>query len=308
LAGALSNLVRGEGNARTAMNGMMIGTVTNIVLDPVFILSGFTIGQRHIPLLGLGVGGAAIATVLGNAFTVVYFILYIGKGASSMSLSLSDFRIGDGICKGVIAIGLPASLNSILMSASNIILNRFLVVYGDIPVAAMGIAMKANMLVVFIQIGLAMGSQPLIGYSYGAKNYVRMKAVMKFSMICNIISGTVLTVLYIAWTRSIVSVFIPDEAVITEGVRMLRALMLSAPLLGVMFVFEFAFQAMGLAVQTLVLSISRQGFVFIPMLFIGRAVAGLNGLIFAQPVADIIAVFISFGMFFSLEKKTGLNR
>lgn len=303
LANAFGNLVRGEGSSQISMIGMMIGTVANIILDPIFILPQVTVGHWTVPLLNMGVGGAAIATVIGNAMTVVYFLLYIASGKSMMSLSPKQFKIGGGILAGVIVIGIPASLNNILMSTSNMFMNRFLVGYGDNAVAAMGIAMKANMLVAFVQLGLAMGVQPLLGYNYGAKNYDRMKAVMKFSIIVNVLLGTILMILYMAFTRQIVGVFIPNEAVITEGIRMLRALMISAPVLGIMFVFEFAFQAFGKAAQTLMLSVSRQGFVFIPMLFIGNALAGLNGIIYAQALADIIAVFISLGMFLALNKE-----
>lgn len=306
LSTAFSSLVRGEGAAKVSMNGMMIGTVANIILDPVFILRSVSLGPIQMRLLGMGVGGAAIATVLGNILTVAYYLVYILKGKSLLSLHLSDFMIGGGILTGVIAIGLPASLNSILMSASNIILNKFLASYGDIAIAAMGIAMKANMLVIFVQLGFSMGSQPLVGYNYASGNFTRMKSVMRFTMICNVIAGTILTTIYLIFTHSIVGVFIDNAEVIAEGVSMLRALMLSAPVLGIMFVFEFAFQAFGKAVPALVLSISRQGFVFIPLLFIGRIIAGLNGIIFAQPIADVVAIFISLGMF--LKIKNGLEK
>ncbi|MCK9170796.1 MAG: MATE family efflux transporter [Treponema sp.] len=303
LSSAFSNLVRGEGSAKISMNGMMLGTIANIILDPVFILDKISFGPAHIDFLGMGVVGAAIATVIGNILTVAYYLVYILKGKSLLSLRLSDFMTGGGILTGVIAIGLPASINNILMSTSNIILNKFLAAYGDIAIASMGIAMKANMLVAFVQLGLAMGSQPLIGYNYGSRNFKRMKSIMRFTMICNIIAGTTLMAVYLVFTDQIVAIFIDNREVIEQGILMLRALMLSAPVLGIMFVFEFTFQALGKAVPTLVLSISRQGFVFIPMLFIGRLFAGLNGIIFAQPVADILAVFISLGMFLKINKE-----
>ncbi len=302
LATAYNNLIRGEGAAKTSMAGMMLGTVANIILDPIFILPDLKIGNFVIPLLGMGVTGAAIATVLGNMISVVYFLIFIRSGRSILSLRPADFKIGGGIFTGVIAIGLPASLNNVLMSLSNIMMNKMLVQYGDIAVASMGIAMKANMLVVFIQLGLAAGIQPLIGYNYGAKNYARMKSIMKFAMLCNVTIGTILTGIYVIYAREIVNLFIENREVIDTGTLMLRALMVSNPILGVMFVFTFTFQAMGKAVQPLILSISRQGFVFIPMLFIGRAFAGLNGVIFAQPVADFVSIFISLGMFLAISR------
>ena len=168
---AFSNLVRSEGASRHAMLGMMTGTVVNIVLDPIMILG-----------LGWGVAGAAIATVIGNLASLLYYLLYFWRGKTILSVAPRDFRMRS-VAGAVVAIGLPASVNNLLMSFATIILNNFLASYGDAPVAAMGIATKANMLVVFVQLGLAMGIQPLIGYSYGARNYDRLRSIMKFSMI-----------------------------------------------------------------------------------------------------------------------------
>ncbi len=303
LSTAFNNLVRGEGSAKTSMAGMMTGTIANIILDPIFILPSFSFGSITIPLLGLGVQGAATATVLGNLISFIFFFVIILSGKSILSLNYKDFKIAGGIFAGVIAIGLPASLNNVLMSTSNIIMNKLLAHYGDISVASMGIAMKANMLVIFIQIGLAAGVQPIIAYNYGAHNYTRMKSTMYFTMIVNVILGTILTALYMVFAGNIVNLFINNEEVVKVGTIMLRALMISNPFLGIMFVFEFSFQAMGKATQSLILAVSRQGFVFIPMLFIGRLLAGENGIIYAQPVADIAALFISYGMYHSLKKK-----
>uniref|UniRef100_UPI00388F0D57 MATE family efflux transporter n=1 Tax=Treponema sp. TaxID=166 RepID=UPI00388F0D57 len=207
---AFTNLIRGEGAAQSSMKGMMAGTVANIILDPVFILDSFL----GIPCLGMGVAGAAIATVLGNLVSIVIFFAHILKPSSILTLSPKYFAIRNGIMKGVLLIGLPASITNILMSLSNILMNTFLVKYGDVAVAGMGIAMKANMLVVFVQMGLAAGVQPLIGYNYGARNFQRMKGTIKFSVMCNIIAGVFLGILYFTFTRQIVSVFIGDEAVI----------------------------------------------------------------------------------------------
>ena len=291
LSTAYSNLVRGEGAANTAMIGMMSGTVANIILDPIMILT-----------LKMGVSGAAIATVIGNGVSLAIYLVHICSKKSLLSVNIKDFRIGERIATSVIAIGLPASLNNILMSLSNIVMNNFLSKYGDIPVASMGVAMKANMLVVFLQIGVAAGVQPLIGYCYGAKNFKRMKGSMRFAMLVNLVIGCLMTTVYFFFSRNIISMFISDANVIDTGNTMLRALMISAPVLGVLFIFNFSFQAMGKALQALALSVSRQGFVFLPMLFIGRAIAGLNGLIYAQPVADLVSIFIAVSMFLVINK------
>ena len=168
------NLVRGEGAAKESMIGMVIGQVINIILDPIFILApGNKLFGITLPFgFDMGVKGAAIATVIGNIASVLYFIVYFMRGKSILSISPKRFSAKDGIVKGVVSVGLPASLNNLLMSLSNIVVNIFLAKYGDNAVAAMGVAMKANMLVVMLQIGLAQGIQPLVGYCYGAKNVV----------------------------------------------------------------------------------------------------------------------------------------
>ena len=288
---AFSNLVRSEGASRHAMLGMMTGTVVNIVLDPIMILG-----------LGWGVAGAAIATVIGNLASLLYYLLYFWRGKTILSVAPRDFRMRS-VAGAVVAIGLPASVNNLLMSFATIILNNFLASYGDAPVAAMGIATKANMLVVFVQLGLAMGIQPLIGYSYGARNYDRLRSIMKFSMICTVVMGAALTAAYFFGTEAIIRAFIADEAVIGYGVPMLRALMLSGPFLGILFIFMNALQAMGKAVPSLVLSLSRQGLIFLPALALLNALLGLDGVVYAQPIADLFSIALAAVLFIAVERR-----
>ena len=285
LSNALSNIIRCVGAATESTIGMMAGTITNIILDPIMILG-----------LGWGVRGAAIATVIGNIVNVGYYLWYLLRHKELLSFAPRDFR-WRAIAGPVVGIGLPTALNNILMSVSNILLNNFLAGYGDTAVAAMGVAMKANMLVVFLQLGLALGVQPLIGYNYGAKNITRLHKITTFSILCTLVMGVALTVVYYIAADAIVGVFIDDARVVADGVPMLRALMWSAPVLGIMFVVSNALQAMGKAVPSLVLSISRQGFVFIPMLFILNSLFHLQGIIYAQPVADLFSVVLSVALF-----------
>ena len=189
------------------------------------------------------------------------------------------------------------------MSATNILLNNFLSSYGDASVAAMGVATKANMLVIFVQLGLAMGVQPLIGYAYGAKNVSRLKGVTTFSVLCTTLMGVVLTAVYWFGADRIISVFIADPTVISAGVPMLRALMWSAPVLGVLFVLTNALQAMGRVAASLVLSVSRQGFIFVPCLFLFNALFGLDGIIYTQPIADLCSIVMAILMFHHITRK-----
>lgn len=299
------NLVRGEGAAKDSMIGMVIGQIVNIILDPIFILSsGDNMFGISLPVgFGLGVKGAAIATVLGNVVSVGYFLIYFMRGKSILSITPKRYSLGDGIPKGVINVGFPAALNNLLMSLSNIVVNIFLAKYGDNAVAAMGVAMKANMLVVMLQIGLAQGIQPLIGYCYGPHNFTRMRKSIRFGMMCNIIIGGAVTVFYIVFRRNVIGVFIDDPSVIEYGVKMLTALMVPGTVLGIMFIINFAFQGMGKGAQSLILAGSRQGLIYLPMLLIMNYFVGLEGIIWAQPVADLCSVVLAVIMFSSTMKK-----
>lgn len=296
---AVGNLVRGEGAAKESMIGMVLGQLVNIVLDPIFILDkGDKLFGLSMPFgLDMGVAGAAIATVLGNVATVIYFLVYFLRGKSILSITPKRFTVKNGVFKGVVSVGLPAALNSLLMSLSNIIVNIVLVSFGDNAVAAMGVAMKANMLVVMLQVGLAQGVQPLIGYCFGARKVDRMKKCMRFSMMCNVIIGVFMTAFYLIFRENVISMFIDNAEVVDLGVKMLTALMSPGPVIGIMFVLNFAFQGMGKGVQSLILSIGRQGIIYIPLLFIMRATVGLEGIIWAQAAADFICVIMSLIMF-----------
>lgn len=289
---AFANILRGEGAAKESMIGNLIGTVTNIILDPIMILG-----------LGWGVTGAAIATVIGNMAACAFYLLYFLRKKSVLSIHPKYFRMGQGIAAGVMAIGIPASLNNILMSIANIILNNVLGGYGDTPVAAMGVAMKANMLVVLLQIGLCVGIQPLIGYNYGSGNTKRLKKVFRFTGCCAVVMGTVLTLLMVVAREYIISAFINDAAVIDAGIEMMIALQLSGPVIGILFLCINTMQGMGKAVPSLILTVCRQGLVFVPLVLILNALFGLEGVIYAQAVADFFSIILAASICFVIIRK-----
>ena len=295
----VANLIRGEGAARESMTGMVIGQIVNIILDPIFILKkGEILFGFKLPFgLGLGVKGAAIATVIGNIVTVIYFTAYFLQMKSILSITPKRYSAKNGIARGVISVGAPAALTNLLMSLSNIVINMFLSRYGDNAVAAMGISMKANMLVVMLQLGLAQGIQPLVGYCFGAKNYERMNKSIRFSTFCNLGIGITLSAVCLIARKQIIGAFIDNPEVIGYGVKMLTALMSSGAILGVLFIINFSFQGMGKGLQSLLLAVGRQGFVYLPTLFIMDKLVGLEGLIWSQPIADIICIIASLIMY-----------
>ena len=287
VSNSFSNIIRAEGNAKTAMMGMIIGNLMNIVLDPLMIL-GF----------GWNVAGAAIATVLGNIFSAGFYIRHLVSRKSMLSVNPKDYRAGNGIAKGVMAIGVPASLNSILLSTSNIIINNMMVNYGDMAVAGLGVAMKVNMIVVMLLVGLGSGIQPLLGYCYGAGNRKRYVDVLKFSLALAFGLSMVMTAICYFGAGGLVKAFLDNPDAYDYGIMFARTYIYSGPVMGILFVFMNAIQATGAAVPSLILSVSRQGVIYLPILFLFRNVFDSPRMLAAsQPVTDYLAAILAAVLF-----------
>ncbi|MEG1437265.1 MAG: MATE family efflux transporter, partial [Oscillospiraceae bacterium] len=285
-------IIRAEGAAKESMTGMMLGTVINIILDPLFIL-GFK----------MGVFGAAFATIIANVISVVYYIIYLIKRSENLSISPKKFKPTSSIVKNIFSIGAPASLTNMLVGLASIFLNNYAVLYGDTVVAALGIVNKIMMLPVLISIGLCQGVQPLIGYNYSANNIKRMKDTLKFTGILGTGISVFITVLLFFIGKYAVNIFINDPQTVELGTHFLRVCLISIPFFGIMFLFISTFQALGKALPSLVLAISRQGLVFIPVLALGNYFFGLNGIVYAQPIADIASTIISVVMAYFVFRK-----
>lgn len=287
VSNSFSNIIRAEGKAKTAMKGMVVGNLINIVLDPVMIL-----------LFGWNVAGAAIATVLGNIYSAFYYTRHLTNPNSILSIKKSDYKMEKGIILGVFAIGIPASLNSILMSVSNIVINNVMKGFGDMAVAGLGAAMKVNMIVVMLLIGLGTGVQPLLGYCYGAGNRKRYMAVLRFSIVLALMLSVIMTFICYVFALDLVKVILDDPEALGFGESFSRIYILSGPIMGILFVMINAIQSTGAALPSLILSISRQGLLYMPILYIFTHIFDeARMMALAQPVTDYLAALLAVILF-----------
>ncbi len=287
ISSCFSNILRAEGQPNKAMMGQILGNLLNVLLDPVLIL-----GFRW------GIAGAAIATVAGNLAGAGYYILHFLRGRSTLSIHIRDLSFRDGIGAGVLAIGIPASLGSLLMSLSQIIINARMAGYGDMALAGMGVAMKVTMMTGMVCIGFGQGGQPLLGYCVGAGLWERFKKIMGFSILFSLGLSAAMTGLCYLLRGPIIRVFLTEPASFDFALTFTSILLTTSFLFGVFYVLANALQAMGAAAQALVINLSRQGLIYIPALYILQALLGATGLAWAQPVADLLSTVLVAMLYF----------
>lgn len=293
ISNCYANIIRSEGKAGMAMIGQLGGNLINVILDPILILA-----------LGWNVVGAAIATAVSNIISAAYYIGYFKFGNSMLSINIKDFSVKDNILKGVLAIGIPAALGDVLMSVSSIVLNGQMARFGDMAVAGIGVAMKVTMITGMICIGFGQGIQPLLGYCVGAKNWKRYKESLRFSVIFGLGLSTFMTVVCYIFDNQIVSAFLSEQEAMSYGVEFSKILLTTSFLFGMFYVLSNALQAMGAATSALIINMSRQGLIYIPAIFILQGIIGMDGLIWAQPVADVLSVLLVIALYrITLKKK-----
>lgn len=292
ISNCYGNIIRTEGESAKAMFGLLLGNLINVILDPVFIL-----------VLKMDIKGAAIATLLGNIVGACFYISYFAKGKSILSIHIKDFTMKQGIAISVLSIGVPAALGDMLMSVSQIIINSQMSHYGDMAVAGIGVSMKVVTITGMICMGLGQGIQPILGYCVGAKMWKRFKDVFQFTIIFALALGSILTIICYIFTNQIVSIFLTNQTAFAYSVQFARILLSTSFLFGVFYVLVNSLQAMGAATPALLISMSRQGIIYIPALFILQAVMGMTGLLWAQPVADLLSILIAALLFVKTLKK-----
>jgi len=284
---SMNNVVRAEGNAKIAMGTMLIGAITNIILDPIFIF-GFNMGIR----------GAALATVISQGVTFVWLMYYFLSGKSVMKFHIRHLKPDKGIAVEAFSIGASSSVRQISGSVLVAILNHTLALYGgDISIALFGLINRLSMFALMPAFGVAQGFQPIAGFSYGAKRYSRTKKSLYLTIIVATIITTTGFLIMMLFPSQLIGLFTTDQDLIARGIMPLRIIILTFPFIGFMVVVSTLFQAIGKPVQALILSMARQIIFLIPLIFILPRLFKLNGVWYSFPLADFLTMILSVVLF-----------
>lgn len=278
----MASVVRAEGMILPGMLSNMAGTVTNIILDPVFIL-----------WFHMGVTGAATATVIGNLVASAMLVFFIRTQSGILTLSPKPALRKPSLLFHTAAVGLPNGISSVLSGFASTFSNQILSAYGSGVIAAMAAAGRATMVITMIQMGICIGVSPLLAYNYGAKNMPRLRETLIKTAVLTIGFGTIATVGCFAGRDVLIGLFLKDAANAQIGKQMMFWLLIASPLLGFYYLSSNFLQAAGNAFLATIISILRQGALLIPCLYGMHALLGLTGVAVAHTVSDILSVAIS---------------
>lgn len=281
----MSNLARADGSPKYSMSCMVLGAIINTVLDPIFIF-----------VFKLGVAGAAWATVIGQFFSFALALRYAWH-FRHIHLERRHFVPGFRQWLKTASLGMSNSLNQVAITFVQIVLNNSLTYYGalsvygsEIPLAACGIVMKVNAILLAIIIGISQGSQPIIGFNYGARQYGRVREVYRLAVTCNLVVSAVGFILFQFFPQAIISIFGNGDALYFEfAVKFMRIFLLMVLLNGVQLLSSNFFSAIGKPLKGALLSLTRQVFFLVPLLLILPLFFGIDGIMYAAPVADTAA-------------------
>lgn len=279
----MNNIVSSEGAAKTAMCALMAGAVLNVALDPIFIYT-----------FHLGVAGAAIATAISQIVSTVVYLCYIFQKKSVFTFSIKECCFAKEIMSEILKIGIPTLLFQLLTSLSISMINNAAKEYGGSALAAMGPLTKIMSMGTLIVFGFLKGFQPIAGFSYGAKKFDRLREAIRISVLWSTIFCIVFGLIATIFSAQIMSLFTKDDVeMIRVGSAALRANGFSFILFGFYTVYSFLFLVMGKAAAGCFLGACRQGICFIPVILILPTVWGLSGVLYAQPIADVISAIIT---------------
>lgn len=291
----LNNIVRAEGNPLLSMKVMIISSVLNIGLDPVFIF-----------LLDMGVQGAAVATVLSKIAGVIMMLYYFFAGKSVLKLSLSCLKLRWGTIKNIYVVGFPAMLLQLSINVSLLVANNILAAYGHIPIAVMGLVFRLQMFAIMPVLGISQGLLPIIGFNFGAGKLKRIREAllkgMGISVACIMLAGLALLLAPAFFLR----LFSTEKELLSIGIPALRIMVLMFPLVGVQIVSSIFFQAIGKGLPSLILSLLREIMLYVPFVLIMPSLYGLTGVWMARPMSDLLAFLVTFFLISRELKRQGI--
>lgn len=297
LSMTMAHLLRSEGYAKYASYGLSGGGILNMILDPLFMFVIMQPGQE--------VMGAALATMLSNCVSLIYFALMFLHLKKDTVLCLSPRKMvpEKASIRAVFAVGVPSAIGSLMACLSNTVVNKLSSGYNDFAVAAMGIVKKIDMLPMNVGMGLCQAMVPMVAYNYSTKNYRRMKSFTNAARLSGVVFAGICIVVMEIFASQVIALFINDEETVRYGVDFLRINVLATPLMICNFQMSYTFQAMGKGAESLLLTSCRQGIINIPLLFFMSWLVGLYGIIWTQLLADSITVVISFAFYHHTTKK-----
>ena len=280
-------MVRSEGSALHASIGGMSGCILNIILDPFFILPWG---------LNMGAAGAGLATFVSNCIACLYFLIlaWVKKEKTFVCMDIRRLKkLPPGVVKGILGVGIPASIQNLLNVTGSTILNNFTAGFGPAAVAAMGVAQKLNMVPLQIGMGFSQGVMPLVSYNFASGDRKRMKKSILFAMSVILPVMASITLCYWVFGPGLVRSFMDNPEIVTYGASFLRGMSLSMAFMCVDFMAVGVFQALGMGKNALVFAILRKIVLEIPLLIILNAIFPLYGLPYAQPVAEFILSIVA---------------
>lgn len=292
-----SNLLRCEGSSTLSMLGNVGGSVLNIILDPIFIQT-----------LDMGAAGAAIATVIGNLASDLFFLIIVLKKSRHLSVDPRGWRVSGDELRQIFSVGITAAVTNIASSVCVVVVNQSLKGYGDDKIAAWGIAGKVAMISQMVLIGLAFGGVPLFGYLYGGRDFKALKKLLRFCSGFMFAYGAVMAAVIGLLAPILTRIFMDDPGIVADSSLMLRWQVSGSAFGGIVLLFTCLFQATGKAVPALALSLSRQGVVFLVVLGIAVLIAGYTGLLAAQPIADVLSAGLAVVMWRAAFRRDSLTR
>ena len=279
----MNNIVTSEGAAKTTMCALLTGAVLNIILDPVFIY-----------VLHLGVAGAALATAISQMISSFVYLWYVVRKKSVFSFHIKQCCFSREILTEIMKIGVPTLVFQLLTSLSIMLINMQAKSYGDSVIAGMGAVTRIISMGSLMVFGFLKGFQPIAGYNYGAKKYERLRKAIKTAILWSTIFCVLFGIVMAVFPAKIISGFTTgDMELINVGERALRANGLSFSVFGFCTVYSSLFLALGKAKEGFILGACRQGICFIPVILLLPMIWGKDGILYAQPVSDIISAIVT---------------